>query len=106
MRTAGVGKSREGMIDWLYVARNALWIFGLSIVLASLSYASWWGQMHGVRLGAALGRRDCVVPTNLGLLLFCASLAWGATRWWERGLWVLLALAFAWQAASAPRRAD
>ena len=29
------------MIDWFGVFNNALWIFGLAIVLAALSYADW-----------------------------------------------------------------
>ena len=29
------------MIDWFGVFYNALWIFGLAIVLAALSYADW-----------------------------------------------------------------
>jgi hypothetical protein len=88
------------LLDLAFVARNALWVVGLSLALAAWSWSYWWagmqhaGRQTGVR--AALGRRAFVVPFWLGMLLFAASLAWGATLWWERGLWFVLAGAFLW----------
>jgi hypothetical protein len=72
------------------VARNALWILGLSIVLASWSYTSWWASMRRIKVRHALGLPRFQTPFAVGLTLFCASLAWGSTRWWERGLWIVL----------------
>ncbi|MGQ9489821.1 MAG: hypothetical protein ACUVS6_03715 [Anaerolineae bacterium] len=91
------------LIDWMGVARNALWILGLSIALASVSYASW--QAHVLRCGLrrAFERAAFQVPFNMGLLLFSASLAWGAAPLWERLAWIGLALAFAWQVGLALR---
>jgi hypothetical protein len=85
------------LIDWLFAARNALWILGLSIALAAWSYTSWWAAGRRERMRRALGLPLFQVPFSVGLTLFSASLAWGATRWWERGLWILLGLAFVWQ---------
>jgi|YNPNPStandDraft_1061719.scaffolds.fasta_scaffold01952_5 hypothetical protein len=90
----------DGLIDWLFVARNALWIVGLAIAGAAWSYTSWWAAVRRVRLRHALGLALFQVPFASGMLMFTASLAWGATRWWERVLWSLLALAFALQAAT------
>ena len=45
------------------------------------------------------------MPFAVGLTLFCASLAWGSTRWWERGLWIVLGVAFLWQAVTGWRAA-
>lgn len=91
------------MIDWPGVARNALWILGLSIALAGWSYTVWWARMsqHGLR--RALDRTAFQVPFNIGLLLFSVSLAWGATALWERLVWIALAIAFAWQVVLAVR---
>jgi hypothetical protein len=102
------------MIDWVYVARNALWILGLSIALAALSYAGWWaaendGAGPRVRWRALWGLPVLTRPFAAGMTLFCASLAWGSTRWWETVLWALLGLAFvaqfiqAWWAPHTPR---
>lgn len=89
------------LIDWLGVARNALWILGLSIVLAALSYAAWWAGVSRYGLRRALGRAAFQVPFNFGLLLFSVSLAWGSDRLWERLAWIALSVAFAWQIALA-----
>jgi hypothetical protein len=94
------------MIDWPYVARNALWILGLSIALAGASYTSWWaagnndaGQPGHLR--AIWGLPAFTLPFCAGMTLFCASLAWGGTRWWETALWALLGVAFAAQFVQA-----
>jgi hypothetical protein len=110
------------MIDWVYVARNALWILGLSIALAALSYAGWWAAENDgagprvrwhvrwpARWRALWGLPVLTRPLAAGMTLFCASLAWGSTRWWETALWALLGLAFvaqfiqAWWAPHTPR---
>lgn len=91
------------LIDWPGVARNALWILGLSIALAAWSQLSWWAAAHHVKIRRALNFSRFQAPFSAGLTLFCASLAWGAVRWWERGLWIILGLAFLWQTISAWR---
>ncbi len=92
-----------GLIDWMGVARNALWILGLSIVLAGWSYTVWWAGVAQCGLRRALGRAAFQVPFNFGLLLFSAGLAWGAARVWERWAWIALSVAFAWQVILALR---
>ena len=82
------------LIDWPALARNALWILGLSIVLAAWSYVSWLAAQRKVRTWRATGWPAFEVPAAAGLMLFAVSLAWGATRTWERLLWIVLALAF------------
>ena len=91
------------LIDWPGVARNALWILGLSIVLGAWSYTSWWASMRRIKMRHALGLPRFQVPFAVGLILFCASLAWSSTRWWERGLWIVLGLAFLWQVVAGWR---
>ena len=72
------------LIDWPGVARNALWILGLSIVLAAWSYVTWDAGQRRVRLRHALNWPLLQVPVALGLLLFAVSLCWGAQAPWER----------------------
>ncbi len=92
------------LIDWAGVARNALWILGLSLTLAAWSYASWQASVRRSGLRRALSRASFQASFNLGLLLFSCGLAWSATRVWERAAWIALALAFAWQLVVAVRQ--
>lgn len=91
------------LIDWPGVARNALWIVGLSIVLAAWSYVMWDAGQRRVRLRHAFDWPLLQAPVAVGLLLFAASLSWGAQALWERIVWAVLALAFAWQALAGWR---
>ena len=93
------------LIDWPALARNALWILGLSIVLAAWSYVSWLAARRRVRVWRALEWPVFVVPASAGLAFFAISLAWGATRTWERVLWIILGVAFLAQAAQGWREA-
>jgi hypothetical protein len=68
------------VIDWLFVARHALWIVGAAIVLAAWSF----GRVEG--LGA--GGRTLI---RAGALLFCLGFAL-TTALWQALLWSLLAL--------------
>ena len=85
------------MIDWASLARNALWIFGCSLALAALSYASWQGSLRRVKFREALHSRGAWLALHLGGVLFCASLALVT---WEQDLasklqslvWALLGL--------------
>lgn len=85
------------LIDWPGVARNALWILGLSIALAAWSHTRWWASERKRKVRSVLDWPRFQVPFSAGLTLFCISLAWSATRGWERGLWILLGVAFTWQ---------
>lgn len=92
-------------IDWPGVARNALWILGLSIALAAWSYTRWWAGERQLKMRQLFDWPRFQVPFSAGLTLFCISLAWSATRWWERGLWFLLGVAFIWQVIAGWRLA-
>lgn len=90
-------------IDWAGVARNALWIVGLSVVLASWSWAGWLAHTQHIGLRKALEQAALQASFSLGLLLFSAGLAWGATQIWERIAWSIIAIVFVWQAIAALR---
>lgn len=91
------------MIDWFGVFHNALWILGLAVVLAALSYVDWWRRTlePPLTLRQALGTAGFQAAFSVGMLLFCAGLALGSDRWWEIAAWSLLGLIFGWQAFSA-----
>lgn len=95
------------MIDWWFVAVNGVWILGASVVLAAFSYHHWLAQETGRRLREVLRERSWQIAYPLGAMLFCVGWLLGvADRWWERGLWALLALSFAWRMISGIRRQE
>ncbi len=91
------------LIDWVGVAKNALWILGLAIMLAAFSYADWWAATNHARLRTVLGAPIFQTPFNLGLTLFAAGLASTSRTWWEIGAWIVLGLLFAWQTIASWR---
>lgn len=94
-------------IDWFGVFRNALWILGLAIALASVSYADWRRRLYQPPMGlrSALGQPSFQAAWSLGLLLFCAGLALSDGPWWQTLAWAALALAFLYLGGSALLRA-
>ena len=93
------------MIDWYGVFHNALWVLGLSIALASLSYTDWRRRTSEPRASfrAMLGDPGFQTVFSVGMVLFCAWLALGGSTWWQTVGWALLALAFVWLAFSSWR---
>ena len=67
------------MIDWYGVFHNALWVLGLAIALASLSYSDWRRRTSEPRVGlrAALGQPGFQALFSLGMVLFCVGLRAG-----------------------------
>lgn len=94
------------MIDVWGILANSLWILGLAVLLAALSWAHWAASVEKVRFRAVLGRPRVQRVLNLGLALFCAGLAVTGRVWWERVLWGLLAAVWAVQAWMTDRRAE
>ncbi|HDD24191.1 MAG TPA: hypothetical protein ENF52_02005 [Chloroflexi bacterium] len=85
------------MIDWVGVAFNALWVLGAALILAALSFFRYDALQRGERLRTRLAAPDCQAWLSAGMALISVSLALLSHRWWERGLWALLALLNAWQ---------
>ena len=89
------------MIDWISVGLGALWIFGLGLILAALSFSSYLAKQQNQRFTQAIESPPCRIIIDIGLVLFCLGLAGGSPAVWERFLWAILALFFAvrtWQA--------
>jgi hypothetical protein len=93
------------MIDWPVVALNAVWVFGLAIILAAFSYHHWLAAETPRDLREALSEPSWKLSLSIGLLLTCVGVGYGVVhRWWERTAWTALALACAYQLAMDLRR--
>lgn len=89
------------VLDWGTLARGALWIAGLSTVLAAWSFAYWRAREDHVPLRDVLGRPVFQLVFNGGLAMFTGGLALGSPVLWERLAGLALALVFAWLAVTA-----
>lgn len=89
------------VLDWGALARGALWIAGLSTVLAAWSFAYWQAREEHARLRDVLDRLAFQLAFNGGLAMFTGGLAWGTPVLRERLPGLALALVFAWLAANA-----
>ena len=82
------------MIDWVNVALNALWILGLSTILAAFSYHHWLAGETSRRLRDVLAQPSWKLPFTVGMVLTCVGFGYGlAEPWWARTLWTALAIA-------------
>jgi hypothetical protein len=82
------------MIDLRTLLGGSLWILGLALILAALSWAYWVAARENVRFRVALNRPGVARALDIGLMLFCAGLAATARTGWERALWGVLAVVF------------
>jgi hypothetical protein len=84
------------MIDFWGVLFNFLWILGLAVILAVLSYASYEAaiatRIAKQRLRDKLDEFAYALALDVGLVLFCAGLAATEDRWWARLLWIGLGI--------------
>ena len=89
------------MIDWINVGFGALWIIGLSVILATVSIAEYQQITESISWRAALKRRGFQIAFNVGLMLFCFGWAGMMHEVWEQVVWEFLGIAFAYYAWSA-----
>ena len=91
------------MIDWVVVGFGALWILGLGLVVAALSFANYLASQQKRRFRQALEIEmpACQIMIDLGLVFFCLGWTGSVSSTCERIVWAVLALIFAlqtWQA--------
>jgi putative inorganic carbon (HCO3(-)) transporter len=93
------------MIDWIWVGTSSLWITGLALILAAVS----WGdcRRRGARLPLKRAWRAILGDdwSRAGALLVCGGMALGRGGWPERALWIALGLDVAWRWRVARRAA-
>ena len=92
------------MIDWIMVGSNTLWILGLAIALAALSYASWQSWATHEPFRQTLSRPSFQAVLNLAGLLFCLGLAATSSVLWQAVIWLLLAALFLWRTWTSLRK--
>ena len=86
------------MIDWVGVATNSLWLFGLAGVLATLSYYEYLAKAIGKPFRQILNNSTFVGSFSWAIALFCVGVAGSGGSWWQRVAWAVLAILFAVQA--------
>jgi hypothetical protein len=101
------------MIDWMGLTTNGIWILGLAIIVATLSYADWLAMLRSrtsrARMRDVLGQAAFRIALWSGLTLFCVGVALAGGRGWERILWGVLAVMSVvevWQAGRALRTSE
>jgi hypothetical protein len=84
------------MVNWRALVVNALWVFGLSSLLAGLCIKSYIGLLATVESVAHVEHvhkslaRSAPIALWAGLSLIGISLAFLSTTTWERVAWVLV----------------
>ena|SRR5512144_2713824 len=84
-------------IDWVYLGANFLWIFGLSLILAAVSYHSWLTEEHGQPFAAQFRLRGWQIAVNAGLALMPLAITFMPRneRWFVRLFALVVSMAFA-----------
>jgi hypothetical protein len=95
------------MIDWMYVAANALWICGAAVVLAAISFHVWRADEAGQPYRLVFRSRSWRLYSSSGMALVCAGVLLGQP-WavWARVLCGLAGLWFAWMAIRTSKPDD
>ena len=82
------------MSEIIYVILSALWICGLSGILAALGIGCYLAAENHQSLAKILNTWSFHLPINLGAFLLCAGLFGLAETGWEKLLWGLLGMSF------------
>lgn len=92
---ASAGRSGSmNLIDWPFVGFSALWIFGLSVLLAAFSLADYERIQSAKRFREVWAQRGYQLATNLGLACFCFGVLGVVKSDWEGLIWGILGVAF------------
>jgi len=88
--------SNLNLINWHLVISATVWITGLSIGLASASWADYTAAQNKTGWWQVMQTYPYALAVNVGLALFCLGWAVGPDlAWWERAVWCGLTLWFA-----------
>lgn len=92
------------LIDWRLVGFGGLWVFGLGVALAALSFADYEAARARVRTREVLRRPGYQAAIYLGLALFAAGQGALAAGWLLQAAWLLVAAGLGWAAWGARRK--
>jgi hypothetical protein len=96
--------SNLDLIDWRLVGFSALWLSGLSVILAAFSFGDYIASQRHLRTRDVLSWPGYRAAFNAGLVLFCLGLVGASHAGWQQLLWAVLAVAFGYQTWAARRR--
>jgi len=84
-------------IDWAYLGAHFLWIFGLSLILAAVSYHTWLDQEMRRPFSAQFREPSWQLAVNVGLSLMALSITVMPRneRWFIRLIALIIASALA-----------
>lgn len=82
------------MIDWIGVAKHALWLLGGAILLAAWSYYRWLASV-GAPGYAPARQRNWILCSGAGAVLFSLGLTLTAGRMLEQVVWGILTICIA-----------
>ncbi len=91
-------------IDWAFAAKHAVWLLGLGIVLATISYTDWRASTCQVSRRTLLASALFLSPLCAGLALFCAGMALVSGIAWQAAAWSVVGLLLAGQSVWYWRR--
>jgi len=86
------------MIDWYYLAANFLWILGIALVLATLSYARWEALKNKQKILDNLKRFPSQFRLYLAGTLISLGLTANSHKTIEIAFWLFLSALFLGQA--------
>ena len=84
-------------VDWAYLGVNFLWIFGLSLILAAVSYHTWLTQETGQPFVTQFRSRGWRLTVAIGLSLMPLSITLmpRSERWFIRLIALMISMTFA-----------
>jgi hypothetical protein len=94
------------VIEWNRLAGAALWIAGLSVLLAGISYHDWWRREHTLRWSDVRRAPSWQLTMSAGMVAFCAGVAAANEAWTARVVWGILAAVFMLRAIAGARQSS
>lgn len=95
--------SNIGLIDWWGLGFGVLIVLGLAIVLTALGWAYYYAQVDRRSFLTEWRSPSYQWVSAVGLAVFSAGMTGSSEITWERIAWLMLALAFSYQAWSTKR---
>jgi 4-hydroxybenzoate polyprenyltransferase len=84
------------LVDWAYLGANFLWVLGLSMILAGVSYHVWLSQQMHRPIATQFRTASWYLTLNTGLALVLLSITVmpRSERWFVRLAALIIAVAF------------
>jgi len=80
------------VIEWTNVFFNSLWVLGLAIILAAISYTYWEAQQKETSFRQLLSRPAFEIWFWISALLINMGLVGTSGSVWETAVWIIFTL--------------